>query len=91
MPAEISGSGPMYTAPYYGGFYGWGWGAAYRRGYLRTDTIVYVETLVYDLGTDKLIWAGQSKTVNPSKAQAFVKELVDEVGSEMRRQGLLTR
>jgi len=90
---ELSGSGPMYTGPYYGGFwggyYGWGWGAAYSPGYLRTDTIVSVETLVYDLGQNKLVWAGQSQTMNPSKAESFIKELVDESVKEMRKQGLI--
>ena len=90
---EVSGSGPMYTGPYYGGFYGgfygWGWGAAYSPGYLRPDTIVHVETLVYDLESDKLVWAGQSETMTPSKAEKMIKELVDEAGKEMRKQGLI--
>jgi hypothetical protein len=95
---EISGSTgmPMYGpgwggyGGFYGGFYGYGWGAAYSPGYLRTDTIVHVETLVYDLSSDKLIWAGQSSTVNPSKAEGMIKELVDEAAKEMKKQGLLS-
>lgn len=94
---EISGSGPMYGpgwggyGGFYGGFYGYGWGAAYSPGYLRTDTIVHVETLVYDLKNDKMIWAGQSSTVNPSKAESMIRELVDEAGKEMRKEGLLPK
>jgi len=92
---EVSGSGPtMYGGPHYGGFwggyYGWGWGMAYDPGYLRTDTIVSVETLVYDLGQNKLVWAGQSQTMNPSKAESFIKELVDESVKEMTKQGLIS-
>ena len=75
---------------FYGGFYGYGWGGAYGGGStIRTDTILHVETLVYDLTSDKLIWAGQSSTMNPSKADSMVKELVDESAKEMRKQGLL--
>jgi len=96
---DIKGSGPMYTAvytgPYYGGLYGgywgFGWGMAYSAGNMQIDTKVSVETLVYDLGTDKLIWAGMSETVNPSTALKFIKELVNEVGKEMRKQGLVRR
>ncbi len=96
---DITGSGPMYTAvytgPYYGGLYGgywgFGWGMAYSAGNMQIDTKVSVETLVYDLGTDKLIWAGMSETVNPSTALKFIKELVNEVGKEMRKQGLVRR
>jgi hypothetical protein len=90
---EVSGSGPMYAGPAYGGFwggyYGMGWGMAYDPGYLRTDTIVSVETLVYDLGQNKLVWAGQSETTNPSKAESFIRELVDESVKEMTKQGLI--
>ena len=90
---EVSSSPGMYTGPYYGGFwggyYGWGWGAAYSPGYLRTDTIVSVETLVYDLNQNKLVWAGQSETTNPSKAESFIRELVDESVKEMKKQGLI--
>ena len=74
---------------FYGGFYGYGWGGAYGGSTIQTDTIVHVETLVYDLGSDKMIWAGQSSTVNPSKAESMIKELVDEAAKEMRKQGLL--
>ena len=74
---------------FYGGFYGYGWGGAYGGSTIRTDTIVHVETLVYDLESDKMIWAGQSSTVNPSKAESMIKELVDEAGKEMRKQGLI--
>ena len=94
---ELSGSTGMYGpgwggyGGFYGGFYGYGWGAAYSPGYLRTDTIVHVETLVYDLKSDKMVWAGQSSTMNPSKAESMIKELVDEAGKEMRKEGLLTR
>jgi len=74
---------------FYGGFYGYGWGGAWGGSTIQTDTIVHVETLVYDLSTDKMIWAGQSSTVNPSKADSMVKELVDEAAKEMRKDGLL--
>jgi hypothetical protein len=74
---------------FYGGFYGYGWGGAYGGSTIRTDTIVHVETLVYDLKSDKMIWAGQSSTVNPSKAESMIKELDDEAGKEMRKQGLI--
>ena len=50
-----------------------------------------METLVYDLKSDKLIWAGQSSTMNPSKAEGMIKELVKEAGKEMRKQGLIAK
>jgi hypothetical protein len=81
--------GPMYGG-YWGGYYGYGWGGAWGGGVdIRTDTIVVVETLVYSMKQNKLIWAGQSKTTNPSKIDAFVKEVAAGAGKEMKKAGLL--
>jgi len=97
---EISSSPSMsmgyWGAPYYGsfwgpGYWGYGWGAVYDPGYLRTDTIVSVETLVYDLKQDKLLWAGMSETTNPKDAASFIKELAGKAAYEMRKQGLIKR
>jgi hypothetical protein len=80
--------------PYYrrlSGYWGYGWGAVYEPGYLRTDTLVSVETLVYSLEKDALLWAGTSRTTNPSNIDRFVGELADAVGTEMTKQGLLTK
>ncbi|HWM67181.1 MAG TPA: hypothetical protein VNO35_11410 [Steroidobacteraceae bacterium] len=80
--------------PYYrrlSGYWGYGWGAVYEPGYLRTDTLVSVETLVYSLEKDALLWAGTSRTTNPSNIDRFVDELADAVGTEMTKQGLLTK
>jgi len=80
--------GPMYGG-YWGGYYGYGWGGAYGGTEIRTDTIVIVETLVYSLKQNKLVWAGQSKTTNPSKIDAFVREVAAGAGKEMKKAGLL--
>jgi len=50
---------------------------------------VTVETLVYSLKQNKLLWAGQSKTTNPSKIDAFVRELAAGAANEMKKVGLL--
>ena len=81
--------GPMYGG-YWGGYYGYGWGGAWGGGVdIRTDTIVVVETLVYSMKQNKLVWAGQSRTTNPSKIDAFVKEVAAGAGKEMKKAGLL--
>ena len=87
-PAMYYG-GPTYATFWGGGYYGWGWGGVYDPGYLRTDTIVYVETLVYSLEKDKLVWAGRSQTTNPSKVADFIKELTAGAAKEMKKQGLI--
>jgi hypothetical protein len=71
------------------GYYGYGWTGVYNPGSSRTDTRLVVETLVYSLPLDKLLWAGVSTTTNPKEAQAFIKELVGAAVREMRKQKLV--
>jgi len=86
--------GMYYAAPTYAsfwgaGYYGFGWAGVYSPGYIQTDTIVTVEILVYALKQDKLVWAGQSETTNPSKVGPFIKELTAKAAAEMKKQGLI--
>jgi len=86
--------GAWTSGPYYGsfsGYWGYGWGAAYDPGYVQTDEIVSVETLIYSLRQDKLIWAGMSETINPSKVDGLVTELAGRIASEMEKEGLLVK
>ena len=94
--SEVSSTPGMgYVGPYYGGFwggyYGYSWGMVYDTGYVRTDNVFHVETLVYSLEQNKLVWAGQSKTTNPSSADAFIKELVGKVAAEVKKAGLVQK
>jgi hypothetical protein len=84
---------PGYVAPaYYGGFgpyWGYGWGSVYSPGYLQTDTEVSVETLLYGLDSDKLLWASTSRTVNPNNLASLINDVANATAKEMTRQGLL--
>jgi hypothetical protein len=80
--------GPYYGG-YWGGYYGYGWGGAWGGTEVRTDTIVSIETLVYSMKQNKLVWAGQSRTTNPTQVDALVKEIASAAVYEMRKQGLL--
>ena len=57
-----------WTSSYYSSFwnyYGYGWGAYYSPGIDRTDTVVVVETLVFDMASNGLVWASVTETTNP--------------------------
>jgi len=88
--------GPVY-GPYWGGYYGYGWGSPWGYGPpvagadIRTNTIVSIETLVYSLRQNKLVWAGQSKTTNPAGVDQLVKETSALVVQELQKQGLLAK
>ena len=89
---KLSYSPSMTYPSYYGGFYGYygyGWGAAYSPGYLRTDTIVSVETNLYSVTEDELMWAGVTETFNPNDAAKMVNEIADAVSKNLRDRGLV--
>ncbi len=81
--------GAGYGSFYGGGYYGHGWGGMYDPGQIRTDTYVSIETLVYDLRQNKLVWAGRTRTMNPSNVEGFIKELATAVGKELRSDGVI--
>ena len=91
---ELS-SRPTPTGPvppgFWGGYYGYGWGSAWSGGEIRTDTVVVVETLVYSLRDNKLVWSGQSRTTNPSNLNRLVEDTARQVGKELVRQGLIPK
>jgi hypothetical protein len=79
--------GPVYGSMW--GYWDYGWGLAAAPGYMQTDTIVSVETLVYTLKDDKLVWAGMSDTIDPSTLNSVVGEIAKAASKEMKRAGIL--
>jgi hypothetical protein len=80
-----------WTSSYYSSFwnyYGYGWGAYYSPGIDRTDTVVVVETLVFDMASNGLVWASVTETTNPKELQPFISDLARATIKEMQKQGL---
>ena len=73
----------------YGGYYGSRYAAVYSPGYTVTDTIVQLETRVFSVANEKLVWAGKSKSVNASSGEKIVKDLVKLVAKDMQQSGLI--
>lgn len=86
-------STPGVYAPYGGyGFYGgygmWG-GGMYSAPQVYTNTNVFIETLVYSVKLDELVWSGLSVTVNPDNIEKYSRELTRVALEEMKKSGLL--
>ena len=80
--------------PYYStfwGYYGYGWGSMYIPGSVEQDTIVVVETTIYSVPRNQLLWAAVSETKNPKDLRKFVDDLVKESVKELHKQGLAKR
>jgi hypothetical protein len=82
---------PTWTSGYYTslyGYYGYGWGAMYDPGYVRDDMMVSIETLIYSVPKNMLLWGGASESKNPKDSRKLLADLVKEAVKEMKKQGL---
>jgi hypothetical protein len=79
---------PFYSS--FWGYYGYGWASmpTYIPGYVDVDTFVVVETTIYSVPQNKLVWAAVSETKNPKDLRAFLKDLSSAVVKELHKQGL---
>jgi hypothetical protein len=80
-----------WTNPYYStlwGYYGYGWGSVYIPGSVDRNTVVVVETTIYSVPRNQLLWAAVSETKNPKDLQQFVEDLVKEAVKELHKLGL---
>jgi hypothetical protein len=83
-----------WAMPNYGtlwGYYGYGWGAVYDPGAVRRDQVVVVETLIFSVPRDSLLWGGVTETANPKDAARVIEEVVAATVKEMTKQGLIRR
>ena len=88
---RINYNDSMWLSPSYNtfwGYYGYGYSTAVVIGDVDRDTVITVETLIYSLTLDKLMWAAVSETRNPKTLQKFVEDLVKESVKELQKQGL---
>jgi hypothetical protein len=83
----------VYTPPtvsygYYG-YYDHVWGYVHSPGYYTTHTFVLLETNLYDVSTEKLVWSGRSETWDSGSEKKMIDEVIKKVTKEIRTNGLL--
>ncbi len=73
----------------FGGYYGYAYGMYGSPGYYTEDKVYTIETNVYSLKADKLIWSGTTATTNPGKMAKTINEIADAVANQMKKDGLM--
>jgi len=77
----------VWATAYYSSFwnyYGTSW-TAVRSYKTRQSRNITIETLIFDVPKDKLLWAGVSETTDAKSVQGVVLDLVTETTAEMRK------
>ena len=85
-------SSGMYPSAYYtfGGYYNYAWNYMYDPYvYSNTNYYVDIEILIYSIKDDKLVWYGESTSVNPNSIQETISELAVSVKNQLVEDGLL--
>lgn len=84
--------GTLWIDPGYqswGGYWTSSWAHVYTPGYMAMEMTVMIETLIYDLESGKLLWAGRSDTTDPSSVEQMIEQLAAELDGELAKTGLL--
>ena len=66
-------------------------GPVWTPGDLREERAVKIETLLYSLDDDELVWAGVTRTFEPLRVESLIAKMAVEVSDEMAREGLIGR
>ncbi|NWG29605.1 MAG: DUF4136 domain-containing protein [Ignavibacteriaceae bacterium] len=85
-------SSGTYPSAYYsfGGYYNYAWNYMYDPyGYSSTNVYVDLEILIYSIKDDKLVWYGESTSVNPEGIQQTISELAVAVKQQLVEDGLI--
>ena len=84
-------SGRYVTDPSYSfwGYYGYYWPRVYEPGYTVSRQIVTIETKIFSVTDEKLVWSGISRTPQPESVKALVDDLARAAVAQLEKEGLL--
>ncbi len=80
------------TTPYYNpfwGYYSYAWPVVYQSGTTDITQTVRVETNIYSVTQEKLLWSGISETIDPTSIRTMVDQIAAEAAAILQREGLL--
>lgn len=80
--------GPSYYQPFWG-YYGYAQPMMYDPGYYTQTQIIRLETNIYDLKGEKLVWTGHSETSDPTSLNDLIDSVARATGDELVKEGLL--
>jgi hypothetical protein len=79
-----------YTGGHYGyrGYYGYG---SYSPGYYTEDKTFMVETNLYSIRGNKLLWSGTTSSLNPTSFDATLDQIIYTIKYELQKKGLIKK
>ncbi|VAW26990.1 hypothetical protein MNBD_BACTEROID04-1363 [hydrothermal vent metagenome] len=71
------------------GYYNMSHAFVYNPGYTVTDTLLMIDTKLFDVKTEKLIWSGKTETFNPTSAKEVINEFESLIIRKMESSGVI--
>ena len=88
---RIAYNDSLWMSPSYNtfwGYYGYSYSTVVVIGGADRDTVITVESLIFSVPRNQLLWAGVSETRNPKTLQTFIGDLVKQSVKQLEKQGL---
>lgn len=73
----------------YYGFYGTTYAAVHEPGYFETSTTLKLESNLYSVATNELVWTGQSKTIDPDSIEDARASVTAAVAKKLKAEQLI--
>jgi len=71
------------------GYYNTSHSVIYNPGHTVTDTLLRIDTKLFNVTSEKIIWSGKTESFNPSSSAKVIDELERLVIRDMRKSGVL--
>jgi hypothetical protein len=92
---SVSTLEPAYSGYWGGGYYAYGWSTPYTPVPLGTEinvtTTITIDTRVYSMRQNKLVWSGKSKTTDPKDVGEEIRRLAAATAAELQKEGLIQK
>ena len=80
--------GSSYGGYGYRGYYGYG---SYSPGYYTEDKTFMVETNLFSIRDNKLLWSGTTSSLNPTSFDKTIDEIINTIKYELQKKGFLKK
>ncbi|MCD6580982.1 MAG: hypothetical protein J7K90_04200 [Desulfuromusa sp.] len=71
------------------GFYGYSYGVIHQPSYTIDNTTVKLHATVFSAKTGEMLWAGDTRSLNPDSAVEVIHENIELINAAMKKAGLL--
>jgi len=88
LNVSSGGSYPMGYGSFRGYYGGYAYGG-FSTTTVTTDRILSIETNIYDVAGDKLIWSGVTESTSPGNIKQMVEDAAGAIKKQMVKQGLI--